>query len=218
MAPRGALFILSAPSGGGKTTLAQAIIARTPGVTRVLTYTTRPPRLGEQDGRDYHFISSGEFEQRREGGEFLEWASVHGYLYGTSHQDVAGLRDQGLDVLLVIDYQGAASLRKQEVDALSIFILPPSMEELEQRLRQRNSEDEAELRRRLAVARQEMAQYRFYDYIIVNDDLGGATANLRAIILAERCRLGRLHRDRPIFAQLDGETVHRAGRRDRTAG
>lgn len=204
MAPRGALFILSAPSGGGKTTLAQAIIARTPGVTRVLTYTTRPPRLGEQDGRDYHFISHQEFEQRRDRGEFLEWAPVHGQLYGTSHRDVACLCDQGLDVLLVIDYQGAATLRKQKVEALYIFILPPSMEELERRMRQRNSEDKAELRRRLLVARQEMAQYHLYDYVIVNDDLEAAAAKLQAIILAERCRIGRLKRDDAIFAQLDG--------------
>ena len=179
-------------------------MARVPGVTRSVTYTTRPPRPGEQDGRDYHFISPQEFEERRTRGEFLEWASVHGNLYATSHRDVTCLCEQGLDVLLVIDCQGAASLRKQEMDAASIFLLPPSLEELEHRLRQRRSEDDATLHRRLAIARQEMAQYHLYDYVIVNDDLERATADLQAIILAERCRVEHLRRDRPIFAQLDG--------------
>jgi len=197
--------VVSSPSGGGKTTLAEATIVRVPGVTRSVTSTTRPPRPGEQEGRDYHFLSAAEFEAQRAQGEFLEWATVHGNRYATSRQGVARLRDQGLDVLLVIDCQGAASLRKQGVAASYIFILPPSLEELERRLRRRNSEDEATLRRRLAIAREEMAHYPLYDYVIVNDELGSATAQLQAIIIAERCRVGRLRRDRPVFAQLEGE-------------
>jgi len=201
----GQLFVISAPSGGGKTTLGQAAMARTPGVVRSVTCTTRPPRPGEEEGRDYHFLSCDEFERRRERGEFLEWAFVHGHWYGTSRRDVVSLCGQGLDVLLVIDYQGAASLRQQGVDALYIFILPPSMEELERRLRRRNSEAEESLRHRLAVARQEMAQYRCYDFVIVNDDLQTAVAELQAIILAERCRVKRLTHAQPIIAQIHGQ-------------
>lgn len=201
---RGRLVVISAASGSGKTTLTQAAMARIPGVTRSVTYTIRGPRPGEEDGRDYHFLPSVEFERRRARGEFLEWALVHGYLYGTSRRDVEALCEQGLDVFLVIDVQGAASLRQQRVEATYIFILPPSLEELERRLRQRNSDDDATLQRRLADARQEILQYRLYDYVIVNDRLETATAQLQAIILAERCRADRLRPDLPIFAELDG--------------
>jgi guanylate kinase len=201
---RGRIVVLSAPSGGGKTTLAQAVMARTPGLVRSVTYTTRPKRPAEEDGRDYHFIPQAAFEQRRRRGEFLECAMVHGHLYGTSRLDVNTLCAQGLDVLLVIDYQGASTLRQQGVDALYIFILPPSLGTLEQRLRQRNSETEAALQHRLAIAPTEMAQYRHYDYVIINDDLESARQQLQAIILADRCRVDRLNRQYPIFAELDG--------------
>jgi guanylate kinase len=201
---RGRIVVLSAPSGGGKTTLAQAVIAQTPGLVRSVTYTTRPKRPAEEDGRDYHFISQAVFEQKRRRGEFLECATVHGHLYGTSRLDVNTLCAQGLDVLLVIDHQGAASLRQQRLDALSIFILPPSLKALERRLRQRNSETEAALQRRLAIAPTEMAQYRHYDYVIINDDRESAVQQLQAIILADRCRVERLNRRYPIFAELDG--------------
>ena len=206
----GRIFVLSAPSGAGKSTLAQAVIASTPGVVRSVTYTTRPQRPGEVDGCDYHFISHEAFLGHLSAGEMLESATVHGYLYGTSRSDVNRLRQQGLDVLLVIDYQGAAALRQQGVDALSIFILPPSLAALEQRLRQRNADNEASLRRRLAIAPTEMAQYEDYDYVIVNDDLASATQQLQAIILADRCRLRRLDRRYPIFAELDG-WIHARG-------
>ena len=201
---RGRILVLSAPSGGGKSTLAQAVIARTPGVSRAVTYTTRPKRPGEVDGRDYHFISEVEFERRCRAGDFLEWASVHGSLYGTSRLDVARLCEQGFDVFLVIDYQGATSLRKQGVDAIFVFILPPSLEELEWRLRQRHSEGEAALHARLALAPHEMAHFHLYDYVIVNDDFEAATRQLQAIVLADRCRVERLNRHYPIFAELDG--------------
>jgi len=200
----GRILVLSAPSGGGKSTLAQAVIERTPGVTRVVTYTTRSKRPGEEDGRDYHFFSREEFERRCQAGEFLEWASVHGHLYGNSRLDIQRLCAQGLDVLLVIDYQGAAALRKQGLDAIYVFVLPPSLAELERRLRQRHTEDETALRSRLAIAPREMAHYRLYDYVIVNDDVEAATRQLQAIVLADRCRLQRLNRQYPIFAELDG--------------
>jgi guanylate kinase len=200
----GRIFVLSAPSGAGKSTLAQAVIASTPGLVRSVTYTTRPTRPGEVDGGDYHFISHEAFLERLRAGELLESATVHGYLYGTSRPDVSCLCQQGLDVLLVIDYQGATALRQQEVDAVYIFVLPPSLAALEQRLRQRNADDGASLRARLTVAPKEMAQYQHYDYVIVNDDLKSATQQLQAIILADRCCLRRLDRRYPIFAELDG--------------
>jgi guanylate kinase len=207
---RGRILVLSAPSGGGKSTLAQAVMARTPEVARSVTCTTRPRRPGEEDGRDYHFLSQAEFERRRHAGEFLEWATVHGYLYGTSRVDVDRLCTQGLDVLLVIDFQGAASLRRQGVAGLYIFILPPSLATLEERLRQRNADDDAAVRARLAMAPREMTQYQQYDYVIVNDDLELAVQQLQAIITADRCRVARLRRRYPIFAELD-EWIHEPG-------
>lgn len=184
--------------------MAQKVVAVASGIVRSVTYTTRPKRPGEINGCDYHFISQEEFLVRRQAGEFLESATVHGYLYGTSRPDVDRLCAQGLDVLLVIDYQGATSLRHQGVDALYIFLLPPSLAALEQRLRQRNSDDETALRTRLTVAPTEITHYQHYDYIIVNDDLESATQQLQAIIIADRCRLARLDRRYPIFSELDG--------------
>jgi guanylate kinase len=206
----GRIFVLSAPSGAGKSTLAQAVIAATPGLVRSVTYTTRPPRPGEVDGCDYHFISHEAFLQRLGAGEMLESATIHGHLYGTSRLDVNRLCQQGFDVLLVIDYQGGAALRQQGVNALYIFILPPSLAVLEQRLRQRNADHEASFHTRLAIAPKEMAHYQDYDYVIVNDDLKSATQQLQAIILADRCCLSRLDRRYPIFAELDG-WIHERG-------
>jgi guanylate kinase len=200
----GRIVVLSGPSGAGKSSLAQAVIASTPGIVRSVTYTTRPPRPGEVDGGDYHFSSAEAFLERLGAGEMLESATVHGYLYGTSRLDVDRLRQQGLDVLLVIDYQGAATLRQQNVDAIYVFILPPSLAALEQRLRQRNADDEAALRTRLALAPTEIARYQDYDYVLVNDDLKSATQQLQAIILADRCCLPRFDRRYPIFAESDG--------------
>jgi guanylate kinase len=185
-------------------------MAQTPGIVRTVTYTTRPRRPGEENGRDYHFIDQAAFERMRQQAEFLEWAVVHGYQYGTSRLDVDRHCEAGLDVLLVIDYQGAATLRQQQVDALYVFLLPPSLEVLEHRLRLRSSEDEAALRARLTVAPQEMAQYRWYDYVIVNEDLEVATQQLQAIVLADRCRVERMNPAYPIFTQVDGWT-HESG-------
>jgi guanylate kinase len=209
-AKHGRLLVLSAPSGGGKTTVARAVMARTPGLTRAITYTTRPRRPGEENGRDYHFLDETAFERKRERAEFLEWAVVHGYRYGTARRDVEQRCEAGLDVLLVIDYQGAATLRQQQVEAVYVFLLPPSLEVLEHRLRLRNSEDEAAFQARLTVAPQEMAQYRWYDYVIVNDDLEAATQQLQAIVLADRCCVERLNPEWAILTQLDGWT-HESG-------
>jgi guanylate kinase len=198
------VLVLSAPSGSGKSTLAQTVMARTAGVSRAVTCTTRPRRPGEEDGRDYYFLSVDEFERRRAAGEFLEWAAVHGHFYGTWHPEVERLQAQGVDVFLVIDYQGAAALRQQNVGAIFIFILPPSLAELERRLRERNVDDEVALRRRLATAPQEMSHYPCYDYVIVNDDFEEATRQLQAIIVADRCRVQRLSHSYTIFAELEG--------------
>ena len=207
---RGHLFVLSAPSGAGKSTLAQSVIAATPGLVRSVTYTTRPPRPEEVEGCDYHFVSHEAFLRRLSAGELLESATIHGYLYGTSRLDVDRLCRLGLDVLLVIDYQGAATLKRQRVDASFVFILPPSLAALRQRLQKRNADSEASIHARLAIAPMEMAHYRDYDYVIVNDELKSATQQLQAIILADRCCLPRLDRRYPIFAELDGWIDERA--------
>jgi guanylate kinase len=179
-------------------------MARIPGVVRAITCTTRPRRPGEEDGSDYYFLSVDEFERRRQAGEFLESASVHGHFYGTLRREVERHCARGFDVLLVIDYQGAATLRQQQVEAIYIFILPPSLAELERRLRERHTDDEAALRRRLAIAPQEMAHYPCYDYVVVNDDLEEAMRQLQAIVVADRCRVQRLSHSYPIFAELAG--------------
>jgi guanylate kinase len=206
----GRVFALSAPSGAGKSTLALAVTASVPGLVRAVTYTTRTPRPGEVDGRDYHFISHAAFIERSQAGEFLESATVHGHLYGTSGQDVRRLCQQGLDVLLVIDYQGAAALRRQGVEAQYIFVLPPSLAALEHRLRRRHTDSEESIRARLVMAPMEMAHYQDYDHVIVNDDLAAAVQQLQAIILADHSCVSRLDRRYPIFAELDVWSHERA--------
>jgi guanylate kinase len=161
-------------------------------ITQSVSYTTRPPRLHEQHGREYHFVSRQEFAERVTAGEFLEWAQVHGQFYGTSRQQVTGMTDAGTDVLLAIDVQGAAQLRAAGVDAVFIFLVPPSWEVLAARLQQRGSEAAEVQAQRLAVARQELAHYTEYDYVVVNDQLADTAAVLKAIIMAERYRLARV--------------------------
>jgi guanylate kinase len=161
-------------------------------VTQSVSYTTRPARHQEQNGREYYFISRQAFEQRIALGEFLEWAEVHGQLYGTSRQQVETLTRAGTDVLLVIDVQGAAQLRTSGVEAIFVFVVPPSWEVLADRLRQRGSEAPDVQARRLAVARQELAHYTQYDYVVVNDQLAQAAAVLQAIIIAARHQLPRI--------------------------
>jgi len=189
---RGIIFVLSAPSGAGKTSLSQRITAQMPDVVQVVTCTTRAPRPGEQDGREYHFLSRQAFEQRIAAGDFLEWAQFNGQLYGTLRQSVEATTAAGQDVLLVIDVQGAAYHRSAGLAAVFVFVLPPSWEVLAQRLQTRGSESASTQAQRLLVARQELAHYTAYDYVVINDQLDDAVGTLQAIIVAERHRIKRV--------------------------
>jgi guanylate kinase len=189
---RGIIFVLSAPSGAGKTSLSKYITATMPDVVQVVTCTTRAPRPGEQDGREYHFLSRQAFEQRMAAGDFLEWAQFNGQLYGTLRQSVEAAIAVGQDVLLVIDVQGAAHHRKAGLEAVYVFVLPPSWAVLAERLRARGSESASTQAQRLLVARQELAHYTAYDYVVINDQLDNAVETLQAIIVAERHRISRV--------------------------
>lgn len=189
---RGMLVVISGPSGVGKTSLCREILAVMPDVTQSVSCTTRAARPGEQDGREYYFISREAFDRSIAAGDFLEWAVVHAHLYGTLRQQVQDVTDQGKDVLLAIDVQGAANLRAARVDAVYIFLLPPSWDALVARLQNRGSEDREVRARRLAVAREELRHYTEYDYVVYNDDLVVAANTLQAIILAERQRIARV--------------------------
>jgi len=189
---RGTLFVVSAPSGAGKTTLCREIRLRLPDLAYSVSVTTRPPRPGEIDGADFRFVGSPEFRTMLARGEFAEWATVHGNLYGTRARALEDALATGRDVLLDIDTQGAAQLRARYPDAVLIFILAPSVKELEQRLRERRSDMDADIERRLVRAREEIALWRQYDYLIVNRDVKEAMEQLESIILAERCRVARL--------------------------
>jgi guanylate kinase len=189
---RGTLFVVSAPSGAGKTTLCREIRLRLPGLAYSISVTTRAPRPGEVDGVDFRFVTEPEFRAMLERNEFAEWAMVHGNLYGTRARALEDALATGRDVLLDIDTQGAAQLRARYADAVRIFVLAPSVKELEQRLRERRSNMDADIERRLIRAREEIALWRQYDYLIVNRDVKEALDQLEAIILAERCRVTRL--------------------------
>jgi guanylate kinase len=185
----GTLFVISAPSGAGKTTLLKRIMAEVPKLGFSVSHTTRPPRPGERNGVDYHFVSREEFLAMRDKGAFLEWAEVHTNLYGTSKQAVAEKLATGVDVFLDIDVQGARQIKEaHDLGALFLFVAPPSWQELEKRLSGRGTEAAETVQIRLANARKEMAEAHWYDYLIVNDDLDAASAMLKAVILAERCR------------------------------
>jgi guanylate kinase len=186
---RGLLFIISAPSGTGKTTLAEQLVQQTPCLKLSRSYTSRAPRPGETDGVDYNFVSRERFEQMAAVGEFLEWADVFGNLYGTRAADTNALLEAGDDVVLVIDVQGARKVRKRGLETTAIFVMPPSFDVLEQRLRGRSKDSEAAVQRRLQVAREEVASFVEYDFVVVNDDVVAAVECLRCIVLAERARL-----------------------------
>jgi guanylate kinase len=187
----GNLFIVSAPSGAGKTTLVCAVAERDSQVKESVSFTSRAPRTGEKEGEHYHFVARAEFEAMIERGEFLEWAEVHGNLYGTSRRLVQELRAAGRDVILTIDVQGAAQARVLFPDAVSVFVMPPSRETLLERLDTRGANTVDDLQLRLGNALYELAQYKNFDYVIVNDDLQSATGELAAIVIAERCRQQR---------------------------
>ena len=188
----GRLFIVSAPSGTGKTTLARRLVAVTPGVALSRSYTSRPIRPGEADGVDYNYVTRERFLSMRDAGGFLEWAEVFGNLYGTGRADTERRLAEGDDLVLVIDVQGAAKVRASGVATVGIFVLPPSFELLEWRLRKRSRDPEEQILRRLAVAREEIHALPGYDYIVVNDEVDSAVERLRAIVLAERCRPGAM--------------------------
>jgi guanylate kinase len=192
---RGLLFIVSAPSGAGKTTLAERLVEQTTELKLSRSYTSRKARAGEADGVDYNFVSRQRFESMIEAGEFLEWASVFGNLYGTCGPETDRLLAAGVDVVLVIDVQGARKVRASGVAATTVFVMPPSFEVLERRLRGRSKDSEADIQRRLAVAREEVAAFTEYDFVVVNDELPGAVDRLRSIVIAERARLPRMRGD-----------------------
>ena len=188
---RGILFVISSPSGGGKGTLIRRLLDTVPGVSYSVSWTTRGPRPGETDGVNYHFVTVEEFERMRASGGFLEWAVVHGHLYGTARSVVEQELSEGHDIVLEIDVQGAANVRAAFDSVVSIFILPPSFEVLRERLRARMTERPEEFELRLANARGEVEQYRHFDYVILNDEVERAAAQLSGIVLAERARRGR---------------------------
>jgi guanylate kinase len=190
---RGLLFIVSAPSGAGKTTLVERLVEQTPHLKMSRSYTSRPARAGETDGVDYNFVSRERFEAMAAAGEFLEWAPLYGNLYGTCAADTEKLLDDGLDVVLVIDVQGARKVRARGLQATTVFVMPPSMSVLEQRLRGRRKDSETEIQRRLQVARGEVAAFSEYDFVVVNDEVTAAVDRLRSIVIAERARLQRMH-------------------------
>ena len=187
----GTLFIVSAPSGAGKTTLVSGLIAADPRIRKSVSYTTRKPRLGEENGRDYHFVEAGEFERMRAKGEFLETAEVHGNLYGTSRRTVETETAGGNDVVLEIDWQGAAQIRKLQPQSVAIFILPPSIEALEKRLRGRAQDSPDVIAKRIAAARGEISHVGEFDYVIINEEFNRAAQDLISIVRAERLRLPR---------------------------
>jgi guanylate kinase len=186
------LFILSSPSGAGKTTLKTRILTEShPELRFSVSHTTRKPRSNELDGREYHFIDRDRFQQMVKAEEFTEWAEVHGNLYGTSIHEIELAKRSHRGVVFDIDYQGARQIKAKSPDAVAVFILPPSMAELERRLRSRASDDEETVQRRLANARNEIDHYAFFDYLVVNDDLEQAHRKLDAIVTAERARSHR---------------------------
>ena len=192
---RGLLFIVSAPSGTGKTTLCERLVQVVPGIRLSRSYTSRAARTGERDGVDYNFVSREAFEAMVAEKEFLEWADVFGNYYGTGAADTDSLLATGKDVMLVIDVQGARQVRTRGIETVGLFVLPPSAEVLESRLRGRSKDSEAQIRTRLAVARSEVGEYGQYEYVVVNDDLDGAVNRMRAIILAERARVKAMRHD-----------------------
>jgi len=185
------LFVLSGPSGVGKDRLLKEFLQFAPNIRRCVTTTTRPPRDGERNGVDYWFVDVSEFRRMVEAGEFLEYAKVHANLYGVQRKHVEELLDKGRDVILRIDVQGAATVKRWRPDAVMVFLVPPSMEELERRLRERGTESEEDITKRLLDARSEFQRANEFEYLIVHDDVEDAVHKLAAIVTAERCKIER---------------------------
>jgi guanylate kinase len=189
------VVVVSAPSGAGKSTILARALRDLGGIRFSVSHTTRAPRGAERDGVEYHFVDRAEFERLRETEGLLEWAEVHGNLYGTGVAEIEKASAAGVDILLDVDVQGAEQVRRRLPEAVTVFILPPSYEVLEQRLRSRGQDDEATIRRRLAAAGREIDGFERYDYAIVNDYLDGCVEELKSIVRAARCRVAVM-RDR----------------------
>ena len=199
----GSLFIISAPSGAGKTSLVHALLNINPQIGLSVSYTTRNPRPGEYDGKDYHFVSRDTFLAMAKRGEFLESAEVYGNLYGTSQAWISQENAKDHDILLEIDWQGAAQVRRLFPECVSIFILPPSMEALEQRLRGRGKDNEEVIAKRMAAVREDVAHVAEFDYVIINDNLNEALRELNAVVLSARLRCAKqLSRHQLLINQL----------------
>jgi guanylate kinase len=205
MARSGTLIIVSGPSGAGKSVLVADVLRSLPRLRFSVSYTTRTPRGTERNGVEYFFVDRLEFESLIRRGELLEWAEVHGNYYGTSRRMVDDLLEQGNDVLLDIDVQGASIIRKKRADSVGIFILPPSYQVLRDRLRHRSLDDDSVIEQRLKIARGEISHYEEYDYLIINEDFGSSTRELQSIILSTRCRMtSRIESARSILASFGG--------------
>lgn len=189
---KGSLFIISAPSGTGKSTICKELIKEMPELVLSISYTTRQKRKGEQNGVDYFFISETEFEDKIKDNFFIEWVEVFGNKYGTSKEFITSAISDGKDVLLEIDVQGAKKIKKIFPEAITIFILPPSIEELRERMKKRNEDTEQEMEIRLKKARDEIMHSTFYDYIVINDDIKNAVDRIKSIIIAERHKQKRM--------------------------
>ncbi|OMG53020.1 guanylate kinase [Azonexus hydrophilus] len=199
----GNLYVVAAPSGAGKTTLVRMLLEREPAVHLSISFTTRAPRPGEQNGREYHFVAVDAFRGMISRDEFLEWAEVHGNFYGTSKKWISDQLAEGHDVLLEIDWQGAQQVRKLFPEAIGVFILPPSMDELTRRLTGRGTDAPDVIERRLAAAEAEMRHVGEFDYVIINDQLDQALDDLRAIVRCSRLNFGKQRGQHPaLFAKL----------------
>lgn len=202
-ASAGSLFMVVAPSGAGKSTLVNALLAQEPAIRLSISYTTRQPRPGEEDGREYYFISTEDFLARHKANEFLESAEVHGNYYGTSRTLIAAQMKAGTDVLLEIDWQGAQQVKKQFPHAVGVFILPPSITALQERLEKRGQDDKQVIARRILAAGGEIAHAPEFEYVIINQEFSTALAELAAVVKATRCRFTQqAMRNASLFAQL----------------
>jgi guanylate kinase len=181
-------FIISAPSGTGKSTLIELLITQLPQIFFSISHTTRPPRAGEKNGVEYYFVDNAEFEDMIRRDEFLEWAQVHGYYYGTSREMVRRAEEEGRDLLLDIDFQGAQAVRRQVPNAVSIFIMPPSLDVLKERLLRRQKDTLTQIQNRTMNAKTELQHYKEYEYVIINEDLGSAFENLASIVRSQRSK------------------------------
>ncbi|MFZ6644632.1 guanylate kinase [Undibacterium sp. TJN25] len=199
----GSLFMVAAPSGAGKSTLVNALLAQEPAIRLSISYTTRPPRPGEENGREYHFTTVDDFLARKTQGEFLESAEVHGNYYGTSRIIIEQQMKAGTDILLEIDWQGAQQVKKQFPNAVGIFILPPSIPALEDRLKKRGQDEPHVITRRILAAGGEMAHAPEFEYVIINQEFATALSELNAVVKATRCRFTQqATRNAELFAQL----------------